>query len=192
MSTPAKRTVGGEITNTPGSSVPRAKRTKVSSGPSGGDLSTALTLGQDDSYSALYLELETEKQKKQPIVVTEEETWSDEKVATKVQQIKQMANKDIAKQLKWQPSCKTGTTKWSYTGMVPNDRVFFALFDLPVPRLKKEHWKVKKLPMKDFEDCIGRVRNSMRYGWLSVTGDTVTLQWNAEDKTFTFKGTYGL
>lgn len=53
------------------------------------------------SYSALYLELETEKQKKQPIVVTEEETWSDEKVATKVQQIKQMANKDIAKQLKW-------------------------------------------------------------------------------------------
>lgn len=119
-STPAKRTVGGEITNTPGSSVPRAKRTKVSSGPSGGDLSTALTLGQDDlvamgasdelvahiqtlqaSYSALYLQLETEKQKKQPIVVTEEETWSDEKVATKVQQIKQMANGDIAKQLKW-------------------------------------------------------------------------------------------
>ncbi|GAA6025631.1 hypothetical protein JCM11491_007151 [Sporobolomyces phaffii] len=85
----------------------------------------------------------------------------------------------------------TGGTRWSYTGMVPNAKVFYALFRLPVPRLKKEHWKQKKLPIQDFEQAIGTIGASIRYGYLSITGSTVTLAWNAEDNTYTLKGTYG-
>lgn len=53
------------------------------------------------AYSALYLELEQEKKKKQPVFVTEEETWDEAKVADKVSQIRTMANKEITKQMKW-------------------------------------------------------------------------------------------
>jgi hypothetical protein len=32
----------------------------------------------------------------------------------------------------------------------------------------------------------------IRYGSLSITGETVTLKWAADDNSFTLSGTYGL
>jgi len=107
-----------------------------------------------------------------------------------------MANKEITKQMKWyvsnelrvvvdselsyskkcirrQPSCKTGGTRWSYTGLVPNSKVFYALFNLPTPRLKKDHFKQKKLTMDEFSNVFGRISASVG----SAFSHLDTFQW---------------
>lgn len=66
---------------------------------------------------------------------------------------------EIKKQMKWQPSCKTGTTKWSYTAKVPHEDVFYRLFGFEKP---KKAWKQKKIDMADFEKSIGEITNSVR------------------------------
>lgn len=69
-----------------------------------------------------------------------------------------MCAAEIKKQMKWQPSCKTGTTKWSYTGIVPHEDVFYKLFGFEKP---KKAWKQKKIDMADFEGKIGYISNSV-------------------------------
>lgn len=114
-----------------------------------------------------------------------------------------------------QPTCKKGTTKWSYTGVVPRHDVFYTLFGFEEPKTKSKMRKQKKLEMRDFEKAIGCISVSVRpvltlprrclvmglmscshcqirYGLLSVTGQTVMLHWDAENSQFTLKGTYGL
>ena len=44
--------------------------------------------------------------------------WTPEKVAERAQKVRDICSKEIKKQMKWQPSCKKGSTKWSYTGVV--------------------------------------------------------------------------
>ncbi|KAK5693015.1 hypothetical protein LTR97_010491 [Elasticomyces elasticus] len=69
--------------------------------------------------------------------------------------------------MKWQPSCKQGTTKWSYNGLVPHEDVFYKLFRFEKP---KKTWKVKKIDR----------------------GADVKVHWDQEEKTFKLNGTYGL
>lgn len=109
--------------------------------------------------------------------------------------------------MKWQPTCKTGTTKWSYTGLVPHEDVFYKLFGFEKP---KKAWKQKKIDIGDFEnkdrlhqqfgripelgsDKSGEVLTSrqIRYN-LRITGDAVKVHWDQEEKTFKLSGTYGL
>lgn len=60
--------------------------------------------------------------------------------------------------MKWQPSCKKGNTKWSYTGIVPHEDVFYKLFEFEKP---KKPWKQKKIDMVDFENSIGDISASV-------------------------------
>ncbi|BGP38663.1 hypothetical protein JCM10450v2_002613 [Rhodotorula kratochvilovae] len=94
--------------------------------------------------------------------------------------------------MKWQPSCKQGTTKWSYSGVVPRQEVFYSLFGFEIPKTKSKMWKQKKLSSDDFEKAIGYITASIRYGSLRITSQTITLHWDAENNQFTLKGTYGL
>ncbi|KAL7412035.1 hypothetical protein BDY24DRAFT_394400 [Mrakia frigida] len=97
--------------------------------------------------------------------------------------------KGIEKQMKWQPSCKTGRTKWNYSAVVPSEAVFLEVFNL-VP--EKKQWKVKKIPKDTFENLTGSIYASIRYGSLQITSPDITLKWNKEDLTYTVSGLYGL
>jgi hypothetical protein len=67
---------------------------------------------------------------------------------------------EIKKQMKWQPSCKKGSTKWSYIGIVPHEDVFYKLFGFEKP---KKPWKQKKIDMNDFENSIDHISASVSF-----------------------------
>ncbi|BGP19346.1 hypothetical protein JCM10213_006852 [Rhodosporidiobolus nylandii] len=154
------------------------------------------------AYKGLEKQLKEEKAKKAPIApvfggstagnTDGPENWSEEKIQQKAAQVASVAHKAIKSAMKWQPSCKQGSTKWSYTGVVPCHAVFYKLFDFPIPTKKKDMFKVKKLTREQFDKAIDSPRASIRYGSLSITGPTVTLKWAADDNSFTLTGTYGL
>ena len=76
-----------------------------------------------------------------------------------------VAQREIKKQMKWVPSCKRGTAKWSYTASVPEESVLYAMLNLTVnPKNKK--WKQKKLPVRDFERAVGNIEARIRYGYV--------------------------
>ncbi|CAG8951133.1 hypothetical protein HYFRA_00006531 [Hymenoscyphus fraxineus] len=95
----------------------------------------------------------------------------------------------IEKQMKWQPSCKTGGKRWEYSAMVPSEAVFNELFNI---KEQTKEWKQKKIPVKDFERITGEISASMRYGYLSLVKENVTLKWDREALSFSVSGYYGL
>ncbi|GJN87455.1 hypothetical protein Rhopal_000404-T1 [Rhodotorula paludigena] len=145
-----------------------------------------------ETLSETMAALDKEKKKKAPLATAsgnaqaQQPEWTDEQVKAKAKQVADLALKGI------KPTCKKGTTKWSYTGVVPRHDVFYTLFGFGEPKTKSKMWKQKKLEMDDFEKAIGCISVSIRYGSLSVTGKTVMLHWDAENSQFTLKGTYGL
>ncbi|GAA5912373.1 hypothetical protein JCM6882_002574 [Rhodosporidiobolus microsporus] len=113
------------------------------------------------AYRASQAALGEEKKKKAPLAAIQPqandgpEGWDEDKVKQKARQVADVAHKAIKSSMKWQPSCKTSSTKWSYTGVVPSLAVFYALFHLPVPTKKKDLFKVKKLSHEQFDAAIG-------------------------------------
>ena len=85
--------------------------------------------------------------------------WTPEKIAAKAESISLLVNKEIKKQMKWQPSCKQGKTKWSYQGMVPCREVFDEIFSNE--KDAKKQWKMKKFSRVEFEDIFGYVEASV-------------------------------
>ncbi|KAK0257554.1 hypothetical protein LTS09_007601 [Friedmanniomyces endolithicus] len=120
-----------------------------------------------------------------------EAAWTDEKITERAKKTRDICKAGIERQLKWQPSCKAGTTKWSYTGLVPHEDVFYKLFQFEKP---KKPWKVKKISQSDLYEILGGVSASVRirYGTLRLTGEGVRVNWDQEEKTFKLSGTYGL
>lgn len=100
--------------------------------------------------------------------------------------------RQIKRQMKWTPSCRVGAARWSYTSSVPNPDVFFRAFRLEPVNTKGKTWKQKKMPIYDFESCVGRVEASIRWGSLRLMGPHVNLKWNEEDNMFTVSGKHGL
>ncbi|KAH9906234.1 hypothetical protein F4778DRAFT_637520 [Xylariomycetidae sp. FL2044] len=98
----------------------------------------------------------------------------------------------IKKQMKWVPSCRRGTARWSYTTGVADPAVFFKLFRLSPTDAKGKKWKQKRVLVTDFEDCVGEIHASIRYGSLKITGTHVTVKWDEEDSVVTVSGRYGL
>ncbi|KAI5239060.1 hypothetical protein E4T42_08821 [Aureobasidium subglaciale] len=117
------------------------------------------------------------------------EVWSEEKIAERAKKTGDVCAAEIKKQMKWQPSCKTGTTKWSYTGIVPHEDVFYKLFGFEKP---KKPWKQKKIALDDFIDRVGRISASIRYGSRDLTGGDVKVHWDQDENIFKLTGTYGL
>ncbi|THW77004.1 hypothetical protein D6D19_02633 [Aureobasidium pullulans] len=170
-----------------------AKRVRKSSGttasaPASHTLESLLALPHDELAKYAY-DLQTQLSTLQQSGGSGGEVWSDDKVAERAKKTRDVCAAEIKKQMKWQPSCKTGTTKWSYTGIVPHEDVFYKLFGFEKP---KKAWKQKKIDMADFEGKIGYISNSIRYNNLRITGDGVKVHWDQEEKTFKLTGTYGL
>ncbi|MCJ1446706.1 MAG: hypothetical protein MMC23_007212 [Stictis urceolatum] len=112
---------------------------------------------------------------------------SPEDLEKKVAAQSSAVHKGTKKQMKWQPSCKMGRTKWSYTGICPNKEVFLSLFNR---KDEKKACKRKKISISDFETAIGSITASV--GYLNITGTDVTLGWNQEEGSFILSGTYGI
>ncbi|KAL7621011.1 hypothetical protein AAE478_008323 [Parahypoxylon ruwenzoriense] len=113
-------------------------------------------------------------------------------VREKAQRLSVLVYRQIKRQMKWVPSCRMGTARWSCSLNVPNAAVFFRLFRLEPTDAKGKKWKQKKIPVGDFEYCVGEVEASIRYGALRIMGPHVNLKWNEEDLAFTVSGKYGL
>lgn len=59
-----------------------------------------------------------------------------------------------------QPSCKSGTTRWSYSGVSPSPEVFFKMLNLPSGG---KPWKQKKISREDFSDAVGDIDASVSW-----------------------------
>ncbi|KAK5945365.1 hypothetical protein PMZ80_002570 [Knufia obscura] len=116
-------------------------------------------------------------------------SWTEDKIKDSARKLRTTIAREIKKQMKWQPSCKTGMTKWSYSSAVAHEDVFYKAF-----RIEKggKKWKQKKVPMREFEACFGIVTASVRYNDLRITGEHVNLHWDRDENTFRLAGTYGL
>ncbi|CAG8979254.1 hypothetical protein HYALB_00012895 [Hymenoscyphus albidus] len=62
--------------------------------------------------------------------------------------------------------------------MVPSEAVFIELFNL---KGQTKEWKLKRIPVKDFERITG-----------SITASNVTLKWDREALSFSVAGYYGV
>jgi len=90
---------------------------------------------------------------------------------------------------KWTNSCKTGRARLSYTALVPEPAVFYALFNLPSD-FKKKQINVSRA---DFEENVARewINAPVRYCSLTLAGDELRIRWNKEDLEFTINTMYG-
>jgi len=115
--------------------------------------------------------------------------WTAEKVAERAEKLRSICANEIKKQMKWQPSCKKGNTKWSYTGVVPTQQVFYKLFGFP---MDSKPWKQRKIPRAEFVRAVGHIGASVRYNDLRITSEQINIKWSQEENTFTLSGTYGI
>lgn len=131
-----------------------------------------------------------------------------EKIAERANKIRDICHKEIEKQMKWQPSCKTSSTKWSSQCVVPSTEVFSKVFGVEEGA---KPWKQKKISTSEFQQLFGHISKSVsyrivqvarwksadldarcRYNYLNITSDTVSIQWKPDDMTFEVSGTYGI
>ncbi|WVQ80267.1 hypothetical protein IAT38_002372 [Cryptococcus sp. DSM 104549] len=111
--------------------------------------------------------------------------WTQEKIDAAVPVTIDMAHKGIKKQMKWAQSCKKGTAKWSYEGVVGNEDVFCKAFGFEKPENKKKAWKLRQVPVSEFIERVGYID-------APLTGENVRVNWNNETLLFKFSGSYGL
>jgi hypothetical protein len=81
--------------------------------------------------------------------------WTPEKIAERAQKVREICGKEIKKEMKWQPSCKRGTTKWSYTGVVPTQDVFREVIH---EDKNVKLGKMKKISTHDFAEIFGYIQ----------------------------------
>lgn len=88
----------------------------------------------------------------------------------------------------WKPTCKNGTAKFSYSGVITSAAVFKRLFNLPADHKKK----LFQMDHGAFAEVAGdRIRTSVRYDYLELTGNGVSVRWKEDEGTFSVGGTYG-
>ncbi|KAI4841821.1 hypothetical protein E4T44_07666 [Aureobasidium sp. EXF-8845] len=163
---------------------------KAASAPAPHTLESLLALSHDDlAKYALDLQNQPSAVPQGGSSASPGEVWTEDKIAERARKTRDVCSTEIRKQMKWQPSCKKGSAKWSFTGIVPHEDVFYKLFRLEKP---KKPWKQKAIDMSDFNQAIGAITSTIRYGSLSITGESVKVHWDQDEKTFKLAGTYGL
>ncbi|KAI4741603.1 hypothetical protein E4T50_07984 [Aureobasidium sp. EXF-12298] len=168
----------------------RARVSKKSSAPASHTLESLLALSHDElAQHALDLQNQLSTLQQGGSSASSGEVWSEDKIAERARKTRDVCSTEIRKQMKYSPSCKKGNAKWSYTGIVPHEDVFYKLFGFEKP---KKLWKQKVIDMSDFHQHVGAITATIRYGCLRITGDSVKVSWDQDEKTFKLNGTYGL
>ena len=121
-----------------------------------------------------------------------------EQVAAQATKVCEVTVKQIRAQMKWKPSCKKGSAKWGYDGLVPLEcykRVFAAHLK-PKELAQLKDVTVKRLTVDEFCTTFGTSRYQLsapiRYGSLSLTGEHVTCKYDATSGELRLTGSYGL
>ncbi|KAG9668825.1 hypothetical protein KCU99_g7431, partial [Aureobasidium melanogenum] len=144
-----------------------SKRARVSDKLASHTLKSLLALSHEDlAKHAFDLQVQLSALQQSGSGASSGEVWSEEKIAERAKKTRDK-----------------GSTKWSYTGIVPHEDVFYKLFGFEKP---KKPWKQKKIDMNDFENSIDHISASIRYGSLRLTGDGVRVNWDQDEKTFKF------
>ena len=130
---------------------------------------------------------------------------SAEAVQAQLAKVLEVAVKGIKAQLKWRQSCKQGTARFSYDALI-SAPVAVALFKAANCLAPKEERQLlaadgkgvaKKIARDAFEKlCVGDSWRgfsvSIRYGSLSLTGDTVLVRFNSGSGELKITGCYGV
>lgn len=130
---------------------------------------------------------------------------SAEAVQAQLAKVLEVAVKGIKAQLKWRQSCKHGTARFSYDALI-SAPVAVALFKAANCLAPKEERQLlaadgkgvaKKMARDAFEKlCVGDSWRgfsvSIRYGSLSLTGDTVLVRFNSGSGELKITGCYGV
>ncbi|KAL8951515.1 MAG: hypothetical protein Q9222_002518 [Ikaeria aurantiellina] len=68
--------------------------------------------------------------------------------------------KGVTSQMKWKPSCKAGTAKFSYSAVVPSTATFLTLFKLDAGWKKKMlHFAPSSFQQTTYTDISAGIRN---------------------------------
>jgi len=113
---------------------------------------------------------------------------SPEKVQAKADQLRELACRGIKSQMKWKPSCKKGTARFSYECMCDEStfRAFMRVGD-------KEKTKGKRMEVEEFQENIlgSELETSIRYGSLVAKGK-LTVSFDSSDDIMKITGGYGM
>ncbi|KAK3339814.1 hypothetical protein B0T25DRAFT_363753 [Lasiosphaeria hispida] len=112
-----------------------------------------------------------------------------DEINTKAALLQQAIERGVRKDMKWQNSCRNGTSRFAFSTGVACDEVMLRALRLPDG---KKQWKQKKITIAEFQACVGYVKKSIRYGVLVLTGENVIIKWSPEDNTLRVSGTYGM
>ena len=110
----------------------------------------------------------------------------------------EVAVKQIRAQMKWKPSCKKGSAKWGYDGLVLPAvyTCIFAAHLKPKELAQLKDVTVKRLSVNEFYTAFGtsiyHLSAPIRYGSLSITGESVTCRYDASSSELRLTGSYGL
>jgi hypothetical protein len=110
-------------------------------------------------------------------------------VKEQVRTLRRLIYNGLKIQMKWKPSCKRGTARFSYEGVCdePTFRAFMKLGD-------KDKTKGKRTTAEEFEDNMlggDRISASIRYGCLYARGN-ISVTFIASDGIIKVSGGYGL
>lgn len=111
-------------------------------------------------------------------------------IDSQIDALKKMITKGLKLQLVWKSSCKFGTSTCAFEGFA-NPNAFTTLFAKKIDFSKKK--KSHKLSVPDFCDILGvsSIYQSIRYGSLSLKGDSVNVHWDSSLNQFKITGKYG-
>ena len=110
-------------------------------------------------------------------------------VAEDADLLARLATKGIKSQMKWKPTCKAGSAKWSWSGVSSFPGLLNAL-EMPA---KTKLFKMKKIPSSDFNSAMGEnITASIRYSELVITSEKVNVRFDSVTGEVTFSGSYGL
>lgn len=111
---------------------------------------------------------------------------SPEKVKESADKLKKLVIRGVKSQMKWKPSCKRGSARFSWGSLCDED-TFRAFMDIP----QNQKAKGKKFTADEFQDFLGTdLTSSIRYGYLYLRGNAnVTYTKDGEIKV---TGGYGL
>jgi len=102
--------------------------------------------------------------------------------------LKKIAVRGIKSQMKWKPSLKHGTGRWSWSALC--DEATFRVFMGLQP---KDKTKGGKVPIDKFESLVGTaISASIRYGSLQLVKENVNVTYNKNDGEIKITGAYGM
>jgi hypothetical protein len=110
-----------------------------------------------------------------------------------------LTQKGINSQMKWRPSCKHGSARFSYEGLCVPDAFCYLmaahLSDKETRKLEDTSVRTavqKKLTVEQFEEVFGSCGASCRFSYLCINTPTVLVKFENQEGALKVTGGYGI